>query len=94
MRTNTSLQFRKKERILELRGLNYTYREIQEAIPGLSKGSIAYHCGEGQKEKTLNNQKRRKEGIQGKVFGFHPKDFLKREASKEKEFCPVSSFGV
>ena len=70
MRTNTSLQSRKKERILELRSLNYTYREIQKAIPGLSKGSIAYHCGEGQKEKTLNNQKRRKEGIQGKVFGF------------------------
>ena len=70
MRTNTSLQSRKKERILELRSLSYTYREIQEAIPGLSKGSIAYHCGEGQKEKTSNNQKQRKEGIRGKVFGF------------------------
>ena len=52
MRTNASLQSRKKERILKLRSLNYTYREIQEAIPGLSKGSIAYHCGEGQKEKS------------------------------------------
>jgi len=61
MRTNASLQSRKKEKILELRGLNYTYREIQEAIPGVSKGSISYHCGEGQKEKSREiNRKGRK----------------------------------
>ena len=70
MRTNTSLQSRKKERILELRSQNYTYREIQEAIPGLSKGSIAYHCGEGQKEKPLEINRKRQQGICSKVHGF------------------------
>ncbi len=70
MRTNTSLQSRKKERILELRSQNYTYREIQKMIPGLSKGSIAYHCGEGQKEKTREVNRKRQEGICSKVHGF------------------------
>jgi len=50
--------------------LNYTYREIQEAIPGLSKGSISYHCGEGQKEKTREINRKRQEGICSKVHGF------------------------
>ena len=64
MRTNTSLQSRKKERILELRSQNYTYREIQEAIPGLSRGTISYHCGEGQKEKSYKRMmKLRDKGI-------------------------------
>jgi len=70
VRTNTSLQSRKKEKILELRSQNYTYREIQEAIPGLSKGSIAYHCGEGQKEKTREVNRKRQQGICSKVHGF------------------------
>jgi len=70
MRTNASLQSRKKERIIELRSLNYTYRKIQEAIPGLSKGSISYHCGEGQKEKTREVNRKRQEGICSKVHGF------------------------
>jgi len=70
MRTNASLQSRKKERILKLRSLNYTYREIQEAIPGLSKGSISYHCGEGQKEKSREVNRKRQEGICSKVHGF------------------------
>ena len=70
MRTNASLRSRKKEKILGLRSLNYTYREIQKAIPGLSKGSIAYHCGQGQKEKTINRSMKRKEGICNKVHGF------------------------
>jgi len=70
MRTNASLQSRKKEKILELRSLNYTYRKIQEAIPGLSKGSISYHCGEGQKEKSREINRKRQEGICSKVHGF------------------------
>jgi len=70
MRTNASLQSRKKERILELRSLNYTYRKIQEAIPGLSKGSISYHCGEGQKEKSREINRKRQKGICSKVHGF------------------------
>lgn len=40
-----------KEQILELRAQGKTYDEIVEII-GCSKGTISYHCGEGQKEKT------------------------------------------
>ena len=36
----------------------------------MSKGSVAYHCGEGQKEKTKESNKRRQEGICSKVHGF------------------------
>lgn len=40
-----------KEQILELRAQKKTYDEIKEIL-GCSKGTISYHCGEGQKEKT------------------------------------------
>jgi len=40
-----------KEVILKLRKLGWSYRKIQEKI-NCSKGTIAYHCGDGQKEKT------------------------------------------
>ena len=40
-----------KEDILRLRALGYTYNQIRDEL-GCSKGTIAYHLGEGQKEKT------------------------------------------
>jgi DNA-binding CsgD family transcriptional regulator len=40
-----------KEKILELRSKGYNYNQIKDAI-GCSKGTISYHCGKGQKEKT------------------------------------------
>lgn len=40
-----------KEEILRLRAEGKSYNEIK-AILNCSKGTIAYHCGEGQKEKT------------------------------------------
>jgi hypothetical protein len=51
-----------KDKILELRALGYSYRKIQDEIK-CSKGTIAYHCGEGQKEKyktrlRINRSKR------------------------------------
>lgn len=42
-----------KEKILQLRKEGKSYREIQKET-GCSKGTIAYHCGKGQKEKTRN----------------------------------------
>ena len=46
-----------KERILELRAKGKTYSEIQEET-GASKGTISFHCGEGQKDKTKERTKR------------------------------------
>ena len=49
-----------KEEILKLRAEGKTYNEIKE-ITGASKGTISYHCGEGQKEKSYaRNSKARK----------------------------------
>lgn len=42
-----------KENILRLRAEGKSYREIQEKL-NCSKGTIAYHIGSGQKEKTLS----------------------------------------
>lgn len=43
----------KKDQILELKAQGYSYREIQKIV-GCSKGTIAYHIGIGQKDKTKN----------------------------------------
>jgi transposase len=40
-----------KENILKLRNEGKSYRQIQEIL-SCSKGTIAYHLGSGQKEKT------------------------------------------
>jgi 5-methylcytosine-specific restriction endonuclease McrA len=49
-----------KEKILELRNEGKSYREIQKIL-GCSKSTISYHCGNGQKEKTKNRTKKRRE---------------------------------
>jgi transposase len=45
-----------KENILKLYAKGKSYREIQKIL-GCSKGTIAYHLGAGQKEKTLARQR-------------------------------------
>lgn len=45
-----------KDKILKLRALGYSYKKIQDEIK-CSKGTIAYHCGEGQKEKYAKRHK-------------------------------------
>jgi 5-methylcytosine-specific restriction endonuclease McrA len=48
-----------KNKILELRRSGKSYKQICDII-GCSKGTVAYYCGVGQKEKTkLRNQKNR-----------------------------------
>ena len=51
MRTKLSIQEGKSEKILELRKKGYSYDKIKKET-GYGKGSISYHCGEGQKEKS------------------------------------------
>lgn len=48
-----------KWKILELRAQGKTYKEICEEL-GCSKSTVAYYCGEGQKEKTLDRQRVRR----------------------------------
>ncbi len=44
-----------KNEILKLRANGHNYREIQKIL-GCSIGTIAYHCGETQKEKNKNRR--------------------------------------
>jgi len=46
-----------KEKIIELRALGYSYNAIAKQL-GCSKGLISYHCGDGQKEKNKNRNKK------------------------------------
>lgn len=50
-----------KLKILELRKQGYSYNKIKDVL-GCSKGTIAFHCGEGQKEKS-NLRKRKKRDV-------------------------------
>ena len=45
-----------KEQILKLREQGYTYNQIVIEL-GCSKGTVAYHCGNGQKAKTIDRQR-------------------------------------
>ena len=59
-----------KEKILELRSQGYNYNQIK-SILGCSKGTISYHCGEGQKEKSRSRKrKRRSNPLVGKIEHF------------------------
>lgn len=46
-----------KEKILELRKQGKSYSQIQKEL-GCSKGTIAYHCGNGQIEKSKQRTKK------------------------------------
>lgn len=51
-----------KEDILKLRKEGKSYNEIQNLL-GCSKGTISYHCGENQKDKTKKRQNNRRKNI-------------------------------
>lgn len=56
-----------KQKILELREEGKSYNEIQ-SILGCSKGTISYHCGKGQKEKSLVRQRKNRKTIKGILY--------------------------
>ena len=51
-----------KEKIYELRAKGYSYRMIEKEL-GCSKGTISYHLGAGQKEKTNANTRRNRKQV-------------------------------
>lgn len=81
-----------KDQILKLREEGKSYREIQEIL-GCSKGTVAYHCGEGQKEKNSDRMRKRRKDtvISRRIENFQYDRKLKdksedfqRERSKKK----------
>lgn len=66
------------EKIFELREQGLSYREVETKL-GCSRSLISYHCGTGQKDKTLNRQRKdRKENV------------LKRKATRFRCFSKKS----
>lgn len=64
-----------KDQILELRKLGYSYPEIQERLK-CSKGTISYHCGMGQKDKTTKRRisnRNKQHPLVRKIENFHLK---------------------
>jgi hypothetical protein len=53
-----------KEQILKLRNEGKTYNEIKEIL-GCSKGTISFHCGNGQKEKSNSRKKTNRVKLNG-----------------------------
>jgi len=51
-----------KNEIIRLYEEGKSYRQIQKIL-GCSKGTIAYHLGAGQKEKTLQRQQKKRNAI-------------------------------
>ena len=60
-----------KHKILKLREDGKTYNEIKKIL-GCSKGTISYHCGEGQKIKNSNRTKelRNKNAVLRKIDAY------------------------
>jgi predicted transcriptional regulator len=65
-----------KENILKLRFMGYTYNQIQKEL-GCSKGTISYHLGEGQKQKTRQRSQKRREEVRDIIRTF-----------KQNKVCP------
>lgn len=72
-----------RDEILRLRGEGKTYNEIVELL-GCSKGTISYHCGKNQKEKSSQRKNKNKKinPLSAKIGQF--KDYRTKEAKSLK----------
>jgi CRISPR/Cas system Type II protein with McrA/HNH and RuvC-like nuclease domain len=79
-----------KEQILKLHSEGYSYRQIEEKL-GCSKGTISFHLGPGQKEKSLLRQRKNRAGKEGERKIEHFKSLTpaqkKGRANKVVHFC-------
>lgn len=85
-----------KENILRLRSEGKTYNEIKNIL-GCSKGTISFHCGEGQKEKNYirNRNHKRANPVQNKLSTFKGrKNFVERVRKFKKDRGEISDFKV
>ena len=51
-----------KKEILELHAEGFSYKQICEKL-NCSKGTVAYHCGKGQKEKRETEERKEEKKI-------------------------------
>lgn len=64
------------ENIIRMGSMGYSYDRIQQEL-GVSKGTISYHLGKGQKEKTRNRQKKQRSGV-GYKFDRFRRNYIKQ----------------
>ena len=89
-RTNASLERGIGDKVIVLRQQGKNYREITEEL-SISKGTVAYHLGEGQKLKSFERHKKQSEGIQRKVLSFLSMPGLETTISYEPFSIPKFS---
>ena len=68
-RTQVSIERGIGDKVTILRQQGKNYREISKKLD-ISKGTVSYHLGKGQKEKTKESNRKRQQGICSKVHGF------------------------
>lgn len=56
-----------KDKILALRSEGKSYNEISKEL-GCAKSTVAYHCSDGQTEKSLRRQTQRRNKIRRHIF--------------------------
>lgn len=73
-----------KNEIIRLREEGHTYTQICQIL-GCSKGTVAYHCGFGQKEKTRqrNQESKEKNNACNKVWNFKTAELRRQNRSKK-----------
>jgi CRISPR/Cas system Type II protein with McrA/HNH and RuvC-like nuclease domain len=78
-----------KDQILKLRSEGKSFKQIAKIL-GCAKSTVSYHCGEGQKEKSMDRQnKRRREIVNSKLTSFknrfrhRTRDFQRREENNK-----------
>ena len=86
MRTKVSEDNRKKEKILSLGRRGFSYVQICKRL-NVSKGSVSYHLGEGQKEKTRLRNAKCNDGMFRKMSNFQTgrKEYKERKVTKTEE---------
>lgn len=82
-----------KEQILELRNQGKTYREIRNIL-NCSLATISYHCGNNQKEKTLERSRKNRSTIEGTINKKISQVFNRKvhDALKYRELLTNNSF--
>lgn len=82
-----------KDNIIKLRQEGKTYDEIKKEL-GCSKGTISYHCGEGQKDKNqIRQKKRRTNEIIKHVDCFTQRKFTKNKNETIRKFQKAERIG-
>jgi len=80
MRNQKSIIDQKAENIIRLGSMGYSYNRIQQEL-GVSKGTISYHLGKGQKEKVRNRTTKYRDEVGYKFARFRQNN---RKKSKVK----------